>query len=451
MRTVFCLAVLVCGFGALFGGGDKQLRRLDARFHAKMKECRWAEAQRILKDMVGLWSKKSVEHAAVLAIETKRGEFVDAVEAALMEAEDDEGKLKVVADVAVSARDWRVRLMALRAIRFAQKDVVRKTVIALLKDKEPAVLREAVNAALIQGGTDIIAALIELYGRVEKERGLVWLKTRQALATLCGIDFEEAKKWREWFAEQKSRLKEKEKQGKLEKDEERGMTVVDMVKKSAPKFFGTEVVSTRVIFLIDVSSSMQARDPKFIKTPDGQIIQKTKLPKNAVRDDWGGYPCLAASRARIARVKRELIKCIKGLPPKAKFNIIAFATGLKRWRKRLVFASKGNKSQAIAFVRSLKAEGDTYTDDAIKAAFADPEIDTIYLLSDGQPWRGNSPIDVDNILQWVKENNRFRKIIIHTFGFEQARSTPNMDVAAMMKLLKGLAQQTGGSFTNIYW
>jgi len=451
MRRLALLSLFLAACVTVFAGKDKELTSLVSQYRKKMKDCRWAEAQGVLRKMVYLWRVEAVETAANLAVKSGRGGVVGAVQNAMSEAEDDDKALEVVAKVAKSARDWRVRVMALSAVRFAQKAVVAEAVLALLGDKEPAVVRQAVEAAVVQGGTEIIEALIRLYAKVEKERGLVWLKTRQALATLCGTDFEKAEEWRQWWALKKQELKEKEKQGALEKDEERGMTVADTVKKSAPKFFGTEVVSNRVIFLIDTSSSMQARDPVYIKTPDGQIVRKTKLPRNAVTDDWGGYPCLPKSRARIERVKRELVKCIEKLHPRAKFNVMAFSSGVKCWRRRLVAASKQNKAAAILFVKSLKAQGDTYTDEALKKAFDDPEVDTIYLLSDGQPWRGNNPIDVDNILEWVKKSNRFRRIIIHTFGFEQARSTPNMDVGAMMKLLKGLAEQTGGSFTNIYW
>lgn len=451
MRRALTIFLFLTICASLTAKGDKELKKLIREYKEKMSRCRWAESQSVLVKMVRLWREVALKTAAQLAINSKRPEFVDAVQNAMTDAEDDEKALKVVAEVATKAADWRIKLMALRAIRFVQNRTVEEVVLRLLESRRPEVVREAVEAAVVQATTRIIDSLIKLYEKVEKEKGLIWLKTRQALATLCKVDFEKAADWHEWWKTKKEQIRQNEKSGRLETDEQKGMTVVQMIKKSAPKFFRTEVVSNRIIFLIDTSSSMQARDPVYFKTPDGQIIRKTKLPKKAVMDDWGGYPCLPRSRARIERVKRELIKCIKDLHPKVKFNIIAFSTGTKQWRKCLVYASRRNKAAAIAFVRSLKPKGDTYTDDAIKEAFADKEVDTICLLSDGQPWRGNNPIDVNNILEWVKKNNRFRRIVIHTFGFEQARETPNMDVTAMMRLLKGLAEQTGGSFTNIYW
>jgi uncharacterized protein YegL len=198
---------------------------------------------------------------------------------------------------------------------------------------------------------------------------------------------------------------------------------------------------------------MQAKDPEMEKTPEGELKPKgnIKIPDNAEKDEWGGIVSLPPERARIERVKRELAKCIKELPSSVRFNIIAFSDKVKLWSPKLVKAEDSAKSTAIGWVSSLKADGDTHTDDALKAAFNDPEVDTIYLLSDGQPFKAGTPVDVEPILEWVKSNNRFRKVIINTFGFENAKKTPNMDVKAMMQLLKGLADMTGGKFTDIYW
>ena len=326
-----------------------------------------------------------------------------------------------------------------------------RTYLECLKDKNERVVILALRGIAFNGALEAVPELLKMLKELEKEKGLVWLEVKRTLATLLGEECESVEGWEAAWREKKEQLERAKRQGDYRPREDVGWTVVAKEKEKAGKFFGTEVLSNRVIFLIDCSSSMQARDPAMVKNPDGQLIQKTKLPKNAATDAWGGYPCLPESRARIERVKRELIKCIKGLRKSVKFNVMAFATGVKRWKRRLVYATAANKQAAIAWVRSLRADGDTCTDEALKAAFADPEVDTIYLLSDGQPWKGEEPIDVDTILQWVKANNRFRGITIHTFGFEQAKKTPHMDTGAMMKLLKGLAQMTGGKFTNIYW
>jgi hypothetical protein len=103
-----------------------------------------------------------------------------------------------------------------------------------------------------------------------------------------------------------------------------------------------------------------------------------------------------------------------------------------------MFASKANKQKAADWVRTLKPSGATRTDLAISRAFGIPDIDTIYLLTDGTPRdEKNQKIAPDLVLGIAKMQNRFRKARIHTVGFAQAGST-------MQKLCRDLAGQNDG-------
>ena len=75
-------------------------------------------------------------------------------------------------------------------------------------------------------------------------------------------------------------------------------------------------------------------------------------------------------------------------------------------------------------MKSFSAEAQTHTDEALRAAFAEKDVDTIYLLSDGAPYKleHGSSVSVkfiQDIIAWVARENRFRKVKIHTFGFEE--------------------------------
>jgi hypothetical protein len=76
------------------------------------------------------------------------------------------------------------------------------------------------------------------------------------------------------------------------------------------------------------------------------------------------------------------------------------------------------------------------------AAFDVSDATTIFLLSDGAPRRGDKPMDVDPILAKVREDNRFRRVRIHTVGFLQAGSN-------LRKFMTRLAAQNQGHYKEL--
>jgi hypothetical protein len=177
---------------------------------------------------------------------------------------------------------------------------------------------------------------------------------------------------------------------------------------------------------------------------------------------------MSKDRMRIERAKNELKKAIASLSPKAKFNVIAFSNGVSPWQKRkLVLATSRNKQAAIAFADKFSANGGTYTDDALKEAFANKEADTIYFLSDGAPEKYPSRIGqenpdniklIDTILTWFRSENKFRKVKIFTFGFDgEGVWDPNrgpkppyhQKAQRFIDFMKKLAQESGGEYKSI--
>jgi hypothetical protein len=169
------------------------------------------------------------------------------------------------------------------------------------------------------------------------------------------------------------------------------------------------------------------------------------------------YDKIPKERMRIERAKSELKKAIAGLPPKAKFNVIAFSAGVSPWQKqKLVLATSQNKQAAIAFADRFNANGGTYT-----------EADTIYLLSDGAPEKYPSAVGqenpdnvkmIDTILTWFRNENKFRKVKIYTFGFDgEGVWDPNhgpkppyhQNAQRFIDFMKKLAEESGGEYQSI--
>ena len=90
--------------------------------------------------------------------------------------------------------------------------------------------------------------------------------------------------------------------------------------------------------------------------------------------------------------------------------------------------------EALEYSRGQRPGGGTNIYDALMAAFVDERVDTIYLLSDGDPSAG-SVIDPALIRTRIARFNRARKVQIHCIA-----------LGADNALLKGLAADSGGEY-----
>jgi Mg-chelatase subunit ChlD len=179
---------------------------------------------------------------------------------------------------------------------------------------------------------------------------------------------------------------------------------------SRPKFFGTEIYSSRVIFIIDISGSMSSS------------TQKT--------DDKGR----SQSLKKIEYAKNELINAVRQLKKKAMFNLYFFESTFTKWKPRMVRASAGAKTAAVKWVQSMGPRGGTNIYDTVEDALGDPNVDTIYLLSDGSPGQGKWT-RMEDILREVKKINEHKNVQINTISFGQDS-----------ELMRKLAEQNGGQY-----
>ncbi|MEM1452326.1 MAG: HEAT repeat domain-containing protein [Planctomycetota bacterium] len=222
---------------------------------------------------------------------------------------------------------------------------------------------------------------------------------------------------------------------------------------NASAFVGIETPSRSLLFVIDVSGSME-----------NLVVEREKFA-------GGDYP----SWSRMDIVKTELARTIEGLEPYVKFGIVSFATDTKRWKKKLVPANVINKSSALDWVKRLEPIGGNSKLDLAEAgltgaanleagktntygALAEAlgidlgkgkakggskekylgEVDTVFFLSDGRPTAGKY-IEYREILDRIREGNLLRKVVLHTIAignFEKG-------------FMRQLAEQNGGVFVDL--
>ncbi|RME03370.1 MAG: VWA domain-containing protein [Planctomycetota bacterium] len=303
------------------------------------------------------------------------------------------------------------QIILMEAFQFQKGKEYTPKYIEKLRSSNPSILRLAVEILAKRQDPSAIPALIQLLEKQQKRKrqGLLYFEIRKALHRLTGQDFLTPQEWKQYWQQRKK------------KSSPYARTVVRQIQKKGPRFFTETVVSDRVVFIIDISASMEEKDPY---QGGENSSPSSNTPSN-----------LPNSRMRIERAKNQLIQVISQLPPAAYFNIIAFNDKAYYWSPRMKKASTSRKS-AIQWVRQLRPKGLTATYAALKQAFHNKKADTFYLLSDGEPTVGPG---TGEILDFVFKQNRFRKIKIYTMGFPGANR----------QFMATLATNNGGKYSDI--
>jgi hypothetical protein len=276
--------------------------------------------------------------------------------------------------------------------------------------------------------------------RLGKEDGRLKDDCRRALHALTGNDMPaNPEMWKNWWELNREKWK-----GKPEKPKDDaiadplaglGKTVEDPAAKKTG-FFGIQLESRRVVFVIDISGSMNA--------------------------NMGGHGAEAkSSRAELARA--ELLRVVAALEDGTLFDIVFFSSGVKVWKPEMQTADGKTRKEAIDYVQKIEFGGGTNTYDALEAAFAlgdvgkgkrreaDPtgeaRVDTIMFLSDGKPSVGKIT-DPDQIRAAVKGWNKARRVAVHSIAFGAASGKKDGMDGADPAFMKGLAADTGGKYVE---
>ncbi|XP_035826258.1 von Willebrand factor A domain-containing protein 3A isoform X2 [Aplysia californica] len=143
---------------------------------------------------------------------------------------------------------------------------------------------------------------------------------------------------------------------------------------------------------------------------------------------------------RMEELKKELASLVWDQLHKQsiEFNFIRFSGNCTVWRDAIQSPTESNCHDAIRWVSQLMASGNTCTLEALQLAFRDPDIDAIYLLTDGKPDTSTSLV-----LREVSKRNEKRNISVNTISFNCTDSTAN-------NFLRLLATETGGRYHRIH-
>ena len=234
-----------------------------------------------------------------------------------------------------------------------------------------------------------------LIDRVERESGRLAHELATALFAHTGTRCFSRREWQKWWAEHKVGFALppiEAVRGGVESNA--GVTVA---------YHGIPLVSERMTFLVDVSGSMRER----LGTDD--------------------------RRTRLDGAKAELAKVFAALPDDHRCNLIAYESEVLPLWDGLRPAGP-HRTTLLETAAKLPYGRATNLFDALERAFADPDVDTIYLLSDGEPTNGRL-VAPDEILDEVRRWNLQRQIVIHCIG-----------LGIDSRLLRELAADSGGDY-----
>ncbi len=216
-----------------------------------------------------------------------------------------------------------------------------------------------------------------------------------------------------------------------------------------PHFYGMEVVSNRVVLLMDISLSMN--DPIEIdkdrlrrETSRRRAVTGRKGAAGAADDDdedrrydipWWRI------KTRLDLAREQAILLVSQMKEEQEFDIIFFSTKVDTWMGRLVPANSANKQKAIAALRAVKPDDKTNTWGALAAAFDlmhndkksyEQGPDELYLVTDGAPSVGDI-VEPDQILAAVLQLHKAKPIRINCIG-----------IGVNLRFMRKMCRATGG-------
>ena len=293
-----------------------------------------------------------------------------------------------------------------------------------LADESWQVRSQAMAALSTLRSREAIPVLIAL---LEKAEGRERTDCGDSLQSLTGMDFHgNTELWKRWWSDNEASFVVPE----LAEESDASEAAEESI---GVTFFGIRTDSRRVLFVLDLSGSMNfAMVPR--DNPDDDSAKPYDEPQ-------GDEP------SRLAVAKTELLRALSGIDEGSVFNLVMYASDVWTWKDDLVEMEEETRPAVAAYLEGLEAVGATNIYSALEVAldlagadadekWEEPEIDTIFVLSDGRASVGLSTIP-DEILALVKERNEAAGITIHTIGLSGAQDA---------YLLRSLAEQNGGTY-----
>lgn len=263
--------------------------------------------------------------------------------------------------------------------------------------------------------------------RLPQESGRMRREFADALWRMTGKEFGQvASSWEKWYAaeadevelvepeELEALVEERElrelKRNSLTAGQVQVVPATAGGEKREAVFFEHPVDSHHVAFVLDASLSME----------------------RTLQSPYRGLE----GRTRFEAAREELFRTLADLPTQSKFTLILFSNHIQVWEEELVPVSEESQESAREFVDDITLGFGTDIWGGVEAALDMPGLDTIYVLSDGEP--AGAPIS--DLAQIRLEFQRRRAHL----GVELNSIALGPD----LPLLRWLAEDAGGVYVR---
>lgn len=294
--------------------------------------------------------------------------------------------------------DGGVRCALLGAVPEIWPELVEETAASALKDLDWRPRIQAVeNLCAVKTKTSI-DLLVPATGDA---RPVVARKANDRLQSVTGMKFTLPQQWAPWWKENR------EKFAFPEKPPDGGAPAVDDKGRTFADFNGLEVTSDHVAFVLDRSSDM-------LKTMTGG---KTKD---------------AASR-------EEFEKTLGTLSSGVVFDVVVYGAKTQHFAKQPTPLDAKARADAAKFVAGVKCEGRKNIWEVLENACSQDDVDTVYLLSSGEPEVGLY-VHWNRVCEQLAILNRHHKIVIHGVSYSDSKWYRDQ--------IEHVATSTGGKFVS---
>ncbi len=395
-----------------------------------------------------------------------------------------EDAVYALGDVALGKGSWPIRMVVIEALGGSNNTVAVETLRKLLKNPEaktvaaslfslaaghPAEVLEDVKKLTehlqwqVRLGTlEYLARLKDpktvglLVDRLEAETGRLKHEVAETLRDVTGKDYgTDAAKWRAYAEGGEKAAADAGARPADPTAGGGGRAVATGTAPVAPTYYGLKVWSDKVVFVIDVSLSMNEEmviDRDTLVRETGAVVSSgsneggAKTPEGPKPDEdvipieWWKI------KTRMDFARSQLKYVVSILKRDQWFDVVWFSDSVVAWQGRMVPAARVTKKRAADWLDGLECEGGTNTWGGLTKALnlvgrgTDEEnygrgADTIYFLSDGQPSKGDIK-DENQIVAAIERIHKVRHVKIHVI---QIGTSP-------LPFMKRLAEVTGGDY-----
>jgi hypothetical protein len=146
----------------------------------------------------------------------------------------------------------------------------------------------------------------------------------------------------------------------------------------------------------------------------------------------------ASGGTKDARARAELDATLQALRGSTfVFNAYTYGAEQRRMSKKPVELDEKSHKAVLEFIDGAAPEGRKAIWEILETVVSDPLLDTVYLLSSGEPEVGLY-VHWNRVTEHLAELNRFHKVTVHTVVWSESQWFRDQ--------LRKIAECTGGSF-----